>query len=252
MIDHLVDMQQVLINGKWYITIPKHRADRAEWYTKKGWERARLDSMHEHIKKGDYIFYVGAEEGEMAALCQMWGAEVFLIEPNPKVWPNIRAIWQANKLKDPKGSFAGFASDMNRIALTPVTKNSEYDNTRTWPECAYDEVIGNHGFKELDKEADSFHQMTIDEIVRVSALSGEVTPPTGISIDVEGAEWRVLRGATNTLKQFKPKLWVSGHPEFMLTGYGTYLRDMREWLKSEFGYEETLLDYDHEAHLLYI
>jgi hypothetical protein len=28
------------------------------------------------LAKGDVVYYVGAEEGEMVALCQMWGAEV--------------------------------------------------------------------------------------------------------------------------------------------------------------------------------
>ena len=29
--------------------------------------------MHNNIGKGDVVYYVGAEEGEMPALCQMWG-----------------------------------------------------------------------------------------------------------------------------------------------------------------------------------
>jgi hypothetical protein len=59
---------------------------------------------------------VGAEEGEIAsALCQMWGAEVVLFEPNPKVWSHFPLLWSANNLELPLVCIPGFASDKDNI-----------------------------------------------------------------------------------------------------------------------------------------
>lgn len=229
------EMVKTTLNGQYEIIIPKHRADRPDWYTIEGWERTRLNSMHDNIGKGDVVFYVGAEEGEMPALCQMWGAEVVLFEPNPKVWPNIKAIWEANELDEP-ATFQGFCC--NNTSIIDIKNALQHG----FPDCAENEVIGNHGFKELYLEAENYNRIRIDDITSHT--------PTAISIDVEGSEFEVLRGAEQTLRNHKPKIWLSGHPEFMFHQWGEYLGDLRNWIK-DFGYKETLLDYKHEVHLFY-
>jgi hypothetical protein len=60
----------------------------------------------------------------------------------------------------------------------------------------------------------------------------------------------VLEGAERVLREHKPKIWLSGHPEFMLQQWNESLYSLRHWIK-EFGYKETLLDYEHEVHLFY-
>jgi FkbM family methyltransferase len=228
-------MVPVKINGKWDILLPKHRAERPEWFTAEGWERARLDAMAERIGPGDVVYYVGAEEGEMAALCQMWGAQVYLFEPNPKAWPNIKAIWDANGLVPPV-CFAGFASNVTAQLDAPVMFE--------FPKEAYGDIVGNHGFKELYLEAENYPQIRLDDI------SKGLGPPTVISFDVEGSEWQVLRGALAILENHHPTLFASIHPEFMFHQWGEYSADFRGWIKG-FGYHETILDYQHELHCLY-
>lgn len=231
----MVDMIPVKINGKYNIILPRHRAERPEYHTEAGWERARLDSMHNNLGKGDIVVYVGAEEGEMPALCQMWGAKVVLVEPNDKVWPNIKAIWKANKLDPPLETYVGFCSSENSDNYV-----SGRHGQGVWPECAEGEVIGDHGFKEL-QDPDNIPQIKIDTIPVI---------PTALCIDVEGSEWRVLEGALQSIKRNHPKIWLSIHPEFMFRIYGEYQYDLRRWIK-DLGYKETILDYQHELHLFY-
>lgn len=237
----MTKMIKAKLNGKYEIIIPEHRAARPEWYTDAGWEKARLDSMHEHIGKGDVVYYVGSEESEFPALCQLWGAKVVLIEPNPKVWSNAKAIWEANNLEFPHGLFEGFASN--------VTSEDAHGALYTddWMPHAHEEIIGDHGFKELYLEAKNYPQIRLSELVGYS----NIEYPTAISIDVEGSEWRVLEGLESILSShLKPKIWLSGHPEFMFHQYGEYLSELRKWIK-DFGYTEILLDYQHEVHLYY-
>lgn len=214
------------INNKWDVYLPEHRAIRPEWPT---WEFERLKSMSEHLGPKDTVVYVGAEEGDMCALCAMWGAEIVMIEPNDRVWPNIKLIWAANRLNTP-WTFCGFAGSEN--------KNGKV--IRGFPECAEGEVIGDHGFKTI-KEYPDISQIRIDDID---------LPVTAISIDVEGSERRVIEGALETLKTKRPKIWLSGHPEFMYAQYGEYLTELRGLIKS-FVYKETLLAYEHEVHFFY-
>lgn len=242
-----VKMIPVTINGKFDIVLPEHRAARPEWYSEQGWEKARLESMHKSIVEGDVVYYVGAELGEMPALCQMWGAEVVLIEPNYMAWPVIRAVWEANNLKLPLKSFAGFAS--SKTKLEPGKPDPAlYDGNGWeiqqdgWPKYSQGEIVTAHGFSELYLEADGLPQIRIDDL--------DTKPPTVITFDVEGSEWEVLRGAEETLKRYKPKIWASIHPEFMYGQYKEYSRDFRNWIMG-FGYKEEILDYQHELHTFY-
>ena len=234
----MTEMVRAVINGEFEIMLPKHRADRPDWYQPNGWEKARLKSMHENIGKGDVVYYVGAEEGEMPALCQMWGAEVVLFEPNPKVWSHFPLLWSANNLKMPLASIPGFASDKDN-SLERIYYSE-------WPPEVNDIIEAAHGFKELQYEADNYGQTKIDTLVYEKGMK----PPTAISLDVEGSEGRVLAGAEKVMKEFRPKIWLSGHPEFMIRYFHEDLHHLRQFIK-DIGYKETLLDYQHEVHFYY-
>lgn len=234
----MAEMIKAVLNGQFSIILPKHRADRPEWYTDHGWEKKRLQSMHQYLREGDTLFYVGSEEGEMPALCQMWGAKVVMFEPNLKVWPNSKAIWEANKLDLPLACFVGFASNHTDNKGEPVYLNK-------FPPYADGEVIGDHGFKELFDEGEFMPQIKIDDLVEETGII-----PTAITTDCEGSDWEVLKGAEQTLRKYHPKLWISWHPEFMFRMFDAYTRDARNWV-IDLGYEEELLAYDHEVHMFY-
>lgn len=228
-------MVDTLINGKWNLKLPAHRAARPEWSIENGgWEKARLDHMAATTKPGIKALYIGAEEGDMAALLASWGAEVQLVEPNERVWPNIKAIWDANDLQDPAGMFVGFCGATN--------SSNHIDGWYSqWPPCAHGEVIGDHGFKELNDPGGR-------PVITIDAMN---LMPDMIAMDVEGSEWEVLQGAENTLRRWHPWIYLSLHPEFLFGQYGKYSAEVRKWI-IDLGYRETLLDYPlHECHLVY-
>lgn len=226
-----VEMVKAVLNGEFEIILPKHRADRPEWYTEQGWEKKRLIALCQVVTEQDnpVVYYVGAEEGEMPALCAKWGAKVVLFEPNERVLPNIKAIWEANKL--PRAwVFKGFAGNET---IEPINL---YDI-----DTIEGEVIGDHGFKEL-------HDRGEIPVVKIDDLS---TPaPTVITMDVEGSEFEVLKGAEQTIRKHKPVILLSLHPEFLFNYWGMYAAEVRRWIK-DLGYNEELLDYQHEVHLIY-
>jgi FkbM family methyltransferase len=240
-------MVPVKLNQRWDLILPEHRAARPDWHVLDGWEGPRLLAMSEMIGPGSVVYYVGAEEGDMCGLIASWGAEVAMFEPNSKVWPNIRAIWDANSLPAPIGCWVGFAGHEDHGTSPPPGPDG-------WPDCAHGPVIGDHGFCQLDERPD-IPSIRLDDFAEATG-----TVPTDISIDVEGSEGRVIDGAKRLLTEHHPRIWLSGHPEFMLQHWGEwtaehqgrpeYLRDLRNRL-CDHGYRETLLSYDHEVHLMY-
>jgi FkbM family methyltransferase len=240
-----VPMVPTSINGRWTLLLPEHRAARPEW---PWWEATRLAAMAHHIGPGDVVWDVGAEEGDFPALWSSWGAQVVLAEPNPLVWANIRAIFEANDLPAPAACLVGFFSDR-----TDLLENPEgwlrIGGEHPWPPCADGEVIGDHGFMQLGERPDVI-QLTIDDLAQIHA--DKIPPPTVITMDVEGSELQVLMGGAGTIVKHRPKVFVSIHPEFMQHHYGIVdgVQAVRGWF-AQARYDEQFLSIDHEHHWLF-
>lgn len=257
-------MREVLLNGRWPLILPEHRAARPEWAT--GWETERLASMHANLLPGDVVVDVGTEEGDISALLASWVIQtetfghvdgtgavletfehrspdqdggVFLVEPNERVWPNVKAIWEANGLPDPLGTFVGFCGDIvHRHAHSP----NHREGWSGWPACADGPVIGDHGFCNLWERPD------IDSIP-LSALVGD-RKVDAITMDTEGSELIVLRGARFTLEKDRPLVWVSVHPQFSVDMYDLTREDLLRFMW-ELDYRSEILAVDHEEHWLF-
>lgn len=239
----VTSMVETVINDRWTLILPEHRSARAEWPT---WERERLAAMHDTIRPADVVIDIGAEEGDFPALWSLWGAHVVLFEPNPLVWPNIRAIWRANDLEPPVGWFVGFASDVTDLHPPDCDVRARPDGG--WPQCAYGHVIDNHGFRHLSQQIDTTPQVTLDDWCDLNGVRPDV-----LTIDVEGSELRVLHGADRILTECHPTVFVSVHTDevWMDEQYDRVREaDVTEWMEAH-GYAGEHLATDHEAHWVF-
>lgn len=235
-------MQKVIVNGEYEIILPKHRAERPEWYDKYGWEKNRTKAIIATAKADDTIFYIGAEEGDIPAIITKYtNADIVLFEPNEIVLPCIKSIWSSNNLKPPIALYRGFVSDSN------TDKNIKEDLDNNSFANIQGDVVAAHGFKQLYESGAHIKQVKLDDFCAATSIC-----PTILAIDVEGSEFSVLRGAEQILKTMQVKIFLSVHPVFMWEHYkeetGVMLKYMRD-----LGYKWYCLEYGiHEHHIVFL
>ncbi len=221
-----------LENHKWRYELELFKPY-SEWDALSLWEPERLESMQKHIKQGDVLFEIGAEMGLFAAIFSKYMTEnVVLVEPTAEFWPGIKAIYERNSLKAPLRSFCGYAND----------KTDMKQPSSNWPSEAFSgQVIEKRKYRNVYDKEDVIPSIKIDDMKDV---------PDHISIDVEGAELLVLKGAEKTLKEHHPNIWVSVHPDMLISLYDQTKEDVLFFMDS-CGYDAELLAIDHEEHWIF-
>lgn len=228
-------MELTTINRKWELWLPEHRANRGDWWDH--WEERRLAHMEEFLDDANgHVLYLGAEQGDMPALVASWGNQVSLVEPTPWVWPNVKAIFDANGLATPLATFSGFAGVPDRNPESLVLDG--------WPDDADGEVSDVEGFTNLWERPDI-------PVISLNTFASTVPANvTHVSMDVEGAEFEVVAGACAVmLTEVRPLLWISVHPDF-IPQYGHTADDLHSLLRAH-GYEGELIADEHEQHWFY-
>ncbi len=251
-------MQLTKINGEFELLLPEHRSARKEWdLANGGWEVLRIDAMLKAIHKkanGIYVgrkvpvvFDIGTEEGDISAILQKYSpCEMVLFEPNHRVWPCIKAIWEANKLEEPLDFFSGFLGN----AGMPGDLTSWNNITG--------EMIPDHGFKQLYENYPDVPVARLDDWCAATRIFPDI-----ITMDVEGAEFEVIRGAEAVIVTHRPTIFMSVHPVFMYESY----RNEGKWKEmygerqdvvhmlrfiDELGYTHRCIEYDyHELHMVF-
>jgi len=92
----------------------------------------------------------------------------------------------------------------------------------------------------INTDNDKFNKgLKVNNIIIDNYVKEKQIKPTFIKIDVEGAEFEVLKGAKQTLKKFKPVLVIEIH-EFILPSFGTSTQEIIDYL-TELGYEKEII-----------
>lgn len=210
----------------------------ADWDVFACWERERFHSMRDHLAQGDVLFDVGTEQGWTNLIYASFvGPEnMVLIEPTQEFWPNIRHTWEHNYPVLPKACYPGLLSDTTTDTATEFAP---------WPAAADGPLIDRNKYQYIHANTDNIKQLTIDDLVQRSGII-----PDAITIDVEGAELLVLHGATDTLVDHRPQIWVSVHPDLIARDYNATADHVHRFMES-LGYTPTFLAEDHEQHWMY-
>lgn len=234
-----MNMIKTKINNRWELLLPEFRAKRPGWAQ---WEYERNRFMYAAIRPGDTILDIGSEIGDQSALYASWIGEtgnMIMAEPTAAYWPWIRDIWEANELKLPNTTWSGYVS--NRTNSLPAW---EY-----WPpEVDYAHLIeGDEGFDFSRMENKEFARthITVDGLASRTNLDIDI-----LTMDVEGAEYNVLLGASSVLIDDKPIVFISIHPEFIRERFGYTPDDVFSHMEL-LGYEGSYLGYDHEQHWMF-
>jgi len=216
----------------------------ASWDVFAKWELERVLSMRKHLIKGEILFDIGTESGWCNLVyAKIVGPEnMVLVEPTPEFWHNIKALWQKNFLStNPLGCYSGFFSD-----VTTDTHTSELVKPASiFPIDSNGPLIEKNAYKYIHTHADQIPQITLDKYVETTG-----NKPDALTIDVEGAELLVLKGAKNTLKNNNVKVWVSEHDDMAQRDYGVKPGKIAAFMKS-LGYQREFLAKDHEVHAYY-
>lgn len=237
-------MKKALVNGRWQIWLPDGIADwdaiTGDPVARRGWEYCRFESIQKHHHFGDIFYDVGVEHGWITAVLArefVGASSIFLIEPSPEFWVNIRKIWKWNNFDEPAGFWPGFISDTSSGQLPSSTWPSTAD--ATLPE------IPGMAYGSLNNPKD-IPSITIDKLVKDSGVV-----PASINMDIEGAEFLALQGAVKTLTNPKlTNIWVSIHPD-LLEGFGHSKQELLDFMLKN-NWSGAHLGTDHEEHWHFI
>jgi FkbM family methyltransferase len=158
------------------------------------YEPALTSLVRENLKK-DMVFYdLGAHWGYFTLLASVavgTGGKVYSFEPMQKNYARLKENINVNKL-DIVESYKIAASDKNGVVRFSDSEDSFANSYMTKIS------ISNHLLVETIK---------LDTFI----YENNHMPPNFIKIDVEGAEFDVLKGAQKTINEFMPTISLSTH-----------------------------------------
>ncbi|MGR3810618.1 FkbM family methyltransferase [Jiulongibacter sp. NS-SX5] len=176
-------------------------------FIKGTFENYKAQAFLQHFKQ-DYVFFdIGAHFGYFSLMANSRSKNIFSFEPRPA---NRRFFERHMALNKAEG-----------VQLFPYAIGDKSGtvrfNTQTGSATGHVSSDGN-----LEVE-----MISIDEWVKLNKLP----KPDFIKIDVEGGELEVIKGCTDTIMGYKPKLLIATHGEDLHQSVLNFL------VKSEYQYE---------------
>lgn len=208
----------------------------ADWDVYDVWERERVRHMRKNLEKGEILFDIGAETGWLSVIYGqiVHPMNMVLIEPTKEFWPNIETLWHKNFDCEPLACYSGLFSE--RTTSTQVLDFHE------WPEESKGDLIDKLSYSNIHDNTKQIPEIKLDDYVNQTGIV-----PNALTIDTEGSELLILRGAVETLANRNLKVWVSIHDDLAEKDYGVKPGAVQEFM-TEQGYRGEYLGTDHEAH----
>jgi FkbM family methyltransferase len=145
------------------------------------------DNFDVTVKSGDVVIDAGAWIGDFSAYAVSKGATVYAFEPVKETFD-----WLCT------------TAELNGKKLHPVQKGLSKNEEKAVISIDADNSGGNSIVRENSAVSETINLTTLDKFVEENNL----TRIDFIKADIEGAERDMLRGATNVLKTFAPKLAI--------------------------------------------
>jgi FkbM family methyltransferase len=189
------------------ITLPR---DKAIWAGTVELEFAHV--LQSAVKKGEVCYDIGGYRGYMAGVMALAGAaQVIVFEP---LTANIAALEKFRALNP------GLPITLHNIAV------GEEDGTARFKTMA-DHSMGKLSTSPFQPSATSVTEQEIRVRRLDSLIAGALIPPPDIlKIDIEGAEYQALMGATELIKRYRPRIYLEAHSDALELSCGSRLREL--------------------------
>jgi FkbM family methyltransferase len=189
------------------VTLP---LDKAIWAGTVELEFARV--LRSAVKEGDVCYDIGGYRGYMAGVMALAGAaQVVVFEP---LSANIVALEKFRALNP----------------QLPITLHNlavgDQDGAARFKTMA-DHSMGKLSASPFQPSAAAVTEQEIG-VRRLDSLIAEavIPPPNILKIDVEGAEYQVLMGATDMIRKYRPRIYLEAHSTALEMSCGSLLREL--------------------------
>ncbi len=204
------------------------------------WEKPYIRELIATLKPNMTVYDIGAENGETSVLAGLivGGENVHIFEPNKDYHPNIKAIWDANGLAEPRGCFVGYVGE-NLSNRMDVVQSTYFLNWFKDKKIFY-------GCYHANPQATPLATVTLDW------YSQQMPKPNVVMMDIEGAELSAVRGAKKLIAEYAPIFFISIHrAEHILDRSNGTKEDLIK-IFTDNGYDAIHLTTDHEEHWKFI
>ena len=162
----------------------------------KNWEEAELSLLEKHTKKEGTFFDIGAHIGWFTLnMCRSKNASVFAFEPSFELFEIAKKNVHRN----------GFEKKI-------VLEKLAIGNKNTSVRLSIDNFFGNYIENEFvsNRKTEEVQMITLDSYIK----KHQIKRVDSIKCDIEGSEFFALKGACESIKEFKPCILVEIQKEW--------------------------------------
>lgn len=165
-------------------------------------QREEFSNFVQHCRPGMRLFDVGAHFGVFSLVAAQIGGTAVAVDPSPTAVKMIETGARLNQLGDKIRAVQAAVSDADgKLHML-------------------DAGVFSDGYYKLAGQGRPMQELTSTPAITVDDLYRDFGAPTHIKIDVEGHEAAVLRGASRTLAECKPLLFLELHNQMVRSDGG--------------------------------